>query len=745
MLVAFVCGVAACAQFRHPQAREERQPVVEGLVSARSSASAANNKEVSSDGLPKEQEVELARHDPGNVRALVGRMFEGRSGVVHQAADIGSVDDVDVVDSTPAIETSHMLHTDVFDASVLPVFVHESLSGCADAVVPGCVKVLSGTADPYFARHDEDKVSSWLPTGGTWWWLIALLLSMVGLREWWRRRDRPAAHEAESVMEVSAQIVELPMPEQEESEDMRDPAEAMEPSQQQAEVAPEIQDMSSVEPMPLNEALGIARARLAANELQQALDVLAPYRDLPDAPLEALLLSATLWRRMGHATGDGRWHGKAAEALVEVFAHEPGGKGLLHGIGRCRLEQAQCLSGAEQAHALDQAIEYLGLAAAAEDGADPRILMEWGNALILRAKRSRQAAGGDHAVAESAFRRALDTGAEVDSDAAWSLQWVLRQQAGFLEGEASHSCRTRARAVITHALENGRDTGRKAQWQASAIQLALEEIRAGKWTGAAKRMQLKEIQAAHRSLIVDGVAVPIVHAWVKLLCEEASELLGGARLAKYDEARSALVLAATPDDRRSEVELAWLAAHVARQRGQGEATTARLMLLSEAEKALLPYLDSPEAALLQLEAAHVALEQAGLLRQPAAGLAARRAVSLTETLFALPDIEAEALRCHLQALLMLEDGDRDEAPIKRLVEIAPEDAQTWVLAARHALACNDYPRASACSESALQLGASQYDMVSLWQQLGAAQGVAGTTPAVTMARKRLRAAGQPMA
>lgn len=745
MLVAFVCGVAACAQFRHPQAREERQPVVEGLVSARSSESAANNKEVSSDGLPEEQEVELARHDPGNVRALVGRMSEGRSGAVHRAADIGSVDDVDVVDSTPAIETSHMLHTDVFDASVLPVFVHESVSGCADAVVPGCVKVLSGTADPFFARHDENKVSSWLPAGGTWWWLIALLLSMVGLREWWRRRDRPAAHEAEPGMEVSAQIVELPMPEQEESEDMRDPAEAMEPSQQQAEVAPEIQVVSSVEPMPLNEALGIARARLAANELQQALDVLAPYRDLPDAPLEALLLSATLWRRMGHATGEGRWHGKAAEALVEVFAHEPGGKGLLHGIGRCRLEQAQCLPGAEQAHALDQAIEYLGLAVAAEDGADPRILMEWGNALILRAKRSRQAAGDDHAMAESAFRRALDMGAQVDSDAAWSLQWVLRQQAGFLEGEASHSCRARARAVITHALENGRDTGRKAQWQASAIQLALEEIKAGKWTGAAKRMQLKEIQAAYRALIVEGVSVPVVHAWVKLLCEEASELVGSARRAKYDEARSVLVLAATPDDRRGEVELAWLTAHVARQRGHGEATTARLMLLSEAEKALLPYLDSPEAAPLQLEAALVALEQAGLLRQPAAGLAARRAVALTGPLFALPDIEAEALQCHLQALLMLEDGGRDEAPIKRLVEIAPEDAQTWVLAARHALACHDYARASSCSESALQLGASQSDMVPLWQRLGATQGVGGIEPAVAMARKRLRAAGQPMA
>lgn len=743
MLVAFVCGVAACAQFRHPQEREERQPVVESLVSVRPAESAANSQEVSSDGLPKEQGVELARHDPGNVRAHVDRIFEGRSGAVHQTEEIDSVDDVDVVDSTPAMKASPVLRMDVSDASVPGISTHESLSGCADAVFSGCVPTLPGAADQSFAPHENNNAFSWLPTGGTWWWLIALVLSIVDLREWWRRRDGPAVHEAESGMEVSAQIVELPMPEQVELEDMHDPAETMEPSQQRTEVAPEIEAVPSVEPMPLNEALVIAKTRLAANELQQALDVLAPYRDLPEAPLEALLLSATLWRRMGHATGDGRWHGKAADALVEVSAREPSGKGLLHGIGRCRLEQAQCLSGAEQAHALDQAIEYLGLAAA--NGADPRILMEWGNALILRAKRSRQGAADDHAMAESAFRRALDAGAEVDSDAAWSLQWVLRQQAGFLEGESSHSCRIRARAVITHALEDGRDIGRKAQWQASAIQLALEEIKAGKWTGAAKRMQLKEIQAAHRPLIMAGVAVQVVHAWVKLLCEEASELLGGARRAKYDEARSVLVLAATPDDRRGEVELAWLTAYVARQRGHGEATTARLMLLSEAEKVLLPYLDSPEATPLQLEAAQVALEQAGLLRQPAAGLAARRAVALTEPLFALPDIEAEALRCHLQALLMLEDGDTDEAPIKRLVELAPEDAETWLLAARHALACHDYARASACSESALQLGASQSDMVPMWQQLSAAQGVAGTTPAVTMARKRLRAAGQPMA
>lgn len=744
MLVAFVCGVAACAQFRHPHGHEERQPSVEFLVHVRPSESAANSQEISSDGLPKEQEVELARHDPGNVRALVGQMLEGRSGAVHRTGEIGSVDDVDAMDSAPAMKASPVLRMDVYDAPVPRISTHESLSGCVDAVVTNCAQVVPGPAESLFARHDKDKTSSWLPTGGTWWWLIALVLSIVGLREWWRRRGGPAVHEAESGMEVSAQVAELPMPEQEESEDMHDPAEATEQPQQQAEVVLVNETVPPVEPMPLGEALGIAKAKLAANELQQALDVLESYRDLPEAPLEALLLSATLWRRMGHATGDGRWHGKAADALVEVSAREPSAKGLLHGIGRCRLEQAQCLSGAEQAHVLDQAIEYLGLATAA-DGADPRILMEWGNALILRAKRSRQGAADDHAMAESAFRRALDAGAEVDSDAAWSLQWVLRQQAGFLEGESSHSCRIRARAVITQALEDGRDIGRKAQWQASAIQLALEEIKAGKWIGAAKRMQLKEIQATHRSLIVEGVSVPVVHAWVKLLCEEASELVGSARRAKYDEARSVLVLAATPDDRRGEVELAWLTAHVARQRGHGEATTARLMLLSEAEKALFPYLNSPEAAPLQLEAAQVALEQAGLLRQPAAGLAARRAVSLTEPLFALPDIEAEALRCHLQALLMLEDGDTDEAPIKRLVELAPEDAQTWVLAARHALACHDYARASACSESALQLGASQSDMVPLWQQLGASQDVGGTMPTVAIARKRLRAAGQPMA
>jgi hypothetical protein len=407
-------------------------------------------------------------------------------------------------------------------------------------------------------------------------------------------------------------------------------------------------------------------------------------------------------------------------------------------------------SGAAQRQALDQAVEYLSRAAASDALANPRARMEYGAALLLRARITQGDRSADLQAAQSAFRDALTAGAAADSNEAWWLQLTLRQIAQAQPADADLR-RAQAREIIAGALGKSTDDSRKAVWQASAIQLAIDEVLSGPWGGAVKRIRLREIQAMHRSLLVPGAPPPLVFTWAKLLCEEGKELVGRARREKFAEAKRALELADTAADAREEIEMRLLGASIARQRGYAEDRDARLTLLFEAEKLLEPYLQHPDAAPLQMEAAMVALEQASLLRPAAAKTAAAKALSLAEPLLTMFELEEEALRCHLKASLMLDSRGGAEpqhiegSRVDRLIELAPADAQTWLLAARHAVARGDYRQATAHCEAALRLGASEAALNLLWVQISAAPETADALPAIANARKRLLPPVEPVA
>lgn len=490
----------------------------------------------------------------------------------------------------------------------------------------------------------------------------------------------------------------------------------------------------------LREALAIARNRLAANDPERALEVLLPHAEPRDAPAVVLLTLASAWKLLGEATGRVDCFGNSADALVRIRRSVAPEKipGLAHGIGRCRLEQARRLSGPAQRQALDRAVEHLNEAAAGDDSANPHALMDQGAALLLRAAMAEGDRVADLEAAESAFRRVFQTEAVADSGVAWWLQLTLRQLADAQPGERAAARRAQARGIVAGALaRDGADESWKAVWQASAIQLAIDEVRADHPAGVSKRLRLKEIQREHRALLVPGAAAPVVFAWVKLLAEEGKELIGRARRETFVEARRALDMAGAPANSREEMELRLLTAFVARQRGSVESKPARLAFLAEAEKALEPYLPLAGAAPLRMEAATVALEQAGLVRPVAARLAAKKAMSLAEPLFAMFEFEAEALRCYLKAALLLDDEEGGELRraarprIERLIQLAPADAQSWLLAARHALARGDSAQASLHCEAAARFGAFEDVLRPLRQQIGAAQQVAVAAPVDT--------------
>lgn len=498
----------------------------------------------------------------------------------------------------------------------------------------------------------------------------------------------------------------------------------------------------TAEQAQLREALAIARNRLAADDPERALEVLLPYAELSDTPPVVLLTLASAWKLLGEASDSVDCFGNSADALVRIKRSVAAEKipGLAHGIGRCRLEQARRLSGSAQRQALDRAVEQLNEAAAGDEPANPHALMDQGAALLLRAAMTEGDRVADLEAAEAAFRRVLQAEAVADSGVAWWLQLTLRQLADAQSGERAAARRAQARAIVADALaRDSADAAWKAVWQASAIQLAIDEVRADKAAGVAKRLRLKEIQRQHRALLAPGAATPVVFAWVKLLAEEGKELIGRARRETFVEAKRALDMAGAPANPREEMELRLLTAFVARQRGSAESKPARATFLAEAEKALEPYLPLAGAAPLRMEAAMVALEQAGLMRPAAARLAAKKAMALAEPLFAMFEFEAEALRCYLKASLLLDDEEgvelrRAARPrIERLIQLAPADAQNWVLAARHALAGGDSAQAARHCEAAARSGASEDVLRPLRQQIGAAQEAAAAAAATAEA------------
>lgn len=482
-----------------------------------------------------------------------------------------------------------------------------------------------------------------------------------------------------------------------------------------------------------NDALALAGSLLSAGDPEAALQVVAPYAGQADPPARVLMAVGGIWWVLAEKTGSAEDYQRAADAFSQVLARQPSRQALRRRIGHCRLMQARASAGTSTSPLgpLTEAVDHLGATITAGQGDDARVFFEWGSALLERALITGDKEGSDLEWAETAFRSVLEIGEDgSDSEAAWSLQYVLRLRARRLQEGKAKAGRAEAARIIEEALEVVGDAKRRILWQASAIQAAVEEALAEKHTPASMRLRLREIQAAYRPLLKPGSPVPVVFAWVELLCAEGNDLMGTARKAKYAEAEAVLKLAGAPTNPRDELELQLLAARVMRLKSQSESTSVRLSLLLVAERTLQPHLDRPATDELKMEAAWIALAQAALLRPAAARLAARRAVQLTEALLDIPDLQADALRCHLQACLVpgVETrGSQTAVLIRRLIELAPQDFETWTIAARYALAHGDREQAVDCCSSARRTGAPEGTLAQLRREIN--QATASAVPA----------------
>jgi hypothetical protein len=458
-----------------------------------------------------------------------------------------------------------------------------------------------------------------------------------------------------------------------------------------------------------DEALAMVGNLLSSGDPDTALQVIAPYAGRADPPSKVLMAVGGIWWVLAEKTRSADDYRRAADAFSQVLAREPGRQALRRRIGHCRLMQANGSVNGGALAPLNEAVDHLGASIASGQVVDVRVFSEWGRALLQRALFTGDKTGTDLDLAESAFRSVLKRGEDgAGSEAAWSLQYVLRLRARGLPEDKAVACRAEAVRIIEEALGMMSDAKRKALWQASAIQVAVEETLSEKRTPASMRLRLREIQASYRSLLGPGTPVPVVFAWVELLCAEGHGLMGAARKSKYAEADAVLKLAGSPANEREELELQLLTARVMRFKSQSEATAVRLPLLLAAERTLLSHLDRSGAVELKMEAAWIVLAQVTLLRPAAARLAARRALQLTEKLLDIPALEADALRCHLQARLV-PGVETNEAQttllVRRLIELAPHDFETWTIAARHALAHGDRAQAADHCNSARRAGA----------------------------------------
>lgn len=490
----------------------------------------------------------------------------------------------------------------------------------------------------------------------------------------------------------------------------------------------------------LNEILAAVQKAIAEENLGKALELLSPLSQQPDPPIGVLMAVGSVWWKMAEMTGSAESYGSAADAFARILAKEPDRQNLLrYRIGYCRLLQAQKQTGLQQIASLNDAVDHLNAAAQTDDGSNPRLLTDLGYALLQRSSLTLGDKREEYALAEQAFRGALKQGAPPDSDAAWLLQRVLRLRAGISQGAEAAAFRAEVDSLVAQALKNT-DASHKSVWQASAVQNALEAVQGEGLSGASKRMRLREVQAKYRPWIVEGTSAPIMLSWVKLLSAEAEGLMGAARREKYMEAEQALKLTSFGEEQQGEMELRLMVAQMARLRSQLENLSIRLMLLAGADKQLQPYLDAPNSGEVKMEAANIALEQASLLRAPASQQAYKRAMALVEPLIETPSMEADALQCYLRAALMVEDKRDYTAAVLRMMELAPENSETWIIGARWALSKHDYEKASACCESAWQLGASRATLVPLWQQVNDDWTSSSETedPTLAAAKRRLR-------
>lgn len=315
------------------------------------------------------------------------------------------------------------------------------------------------------------------------------------------------------------------------------------------------------------------------------------------------------------------------------------------------------------------------------------------------------------------LRAAMEAGAEVDSEAAWQLQEVLRQQAQSEQGDQGASRHAEASVIIQRALSEGAQATRRPLWQAAAIDAEIESMRMENPNAAARRTRLREMRARFAPVLKGDVAPILVSAWVELLCTEAEGLVGNAAIEKYQEAEGLLTNAMRP--KQDDMELALSASRVARRKAARQAPLARLATLRNAQQRLLKShadrMASSEA--LQFERAANAIEQAPLLRAQASREMYAQALEWAEPLVHSPKHEIMAMQYCLDAALAIDAVGEHDLMADHLLSRARGDTEALLIVARYFLERGNLAKAAESCESAWRSGAPKSVLLPLWQSV----------------------------
>ncbi|WP_158982776.1 hypothetical protein [Lysobacter panacisoli] len=491
------------------------------------------------------------------------------------------------------------------------------------------------------------------------------------------------------------------------------------PSRQTTAASPQPESKLFLDEDNPDATVRMARTALSTGMPARAAELLTPLLKRTDVSNKTLMAAGGILQDIAIRSDEhGECYGLAADAFARVLELEPQRQALQRRIGQCRLEQARRLSaGPQRSRLFSEAAERLGLAAEA-GGADIRLLADLGTAQAQCVALSNDASGPTAYInAVVPLRAAMEAGAEEDSDAAWQLQDILRQQAQSEQGDQGASRHAEASAIIRRALSEGTQAARRPLWQATAIDAAIESMRMKNPNAAARRTRLREIRARFAPIMKGDVAPVLVSAWVELLCTEADGLVGSVAIEKYQEAEARLSDAMRSN--HEDLSLAVSASRVARRKAARQAPLARLATLRNAQQRLLkPYANrvaSSEA--LQFERVANTIEQAPLLRMQASREMYAQALEWAEPLAHSPRHEAKAMQYCLDATLALDAVGEHDLMADRLLGRARADAGAMLVVARYFLERGNLAKAAESCEAAWRSGAPKSVLVPLWQNV----------------------------
>lgn len=485
--------------------------------------------------------------------------------------------------------------------------------------------------------------------------------------------------------------------------------------------------------MDASERVGQAKHWLTADRPEQALAALAPLLEGDTASGEAWTVAGWSWWRIGRDRPGRQLEaaGQAASAFRNALRVEPDRANLLSRmIARCHLLQASHQTGADRLASLDEAIAVYDRHLQGHTR-DDAVLLEWAEALYERAaasprdERARWLDRSERVVEPRWGTTMPDAGEPVQ----WLWISLLLARAELADVRAAAALHARATTLLRAGIPRWDEAQRDA-WLTRLIEA--ERAYAQRLSGAARISRLQATQAGVEGPLASARSINPLLAWIGLLGDWAASLHGAAAQAKLNEAEAlfARIEAISPDDG---AQTRFARAYYLRLRARREFGLTRWHTLDQA-RTLLAGIAAGELpqALVDLETAEIHLEQArlneGVPQQSHFASAAR----LAEAAAQAPENEARALLCALTALVAMTQlpghvspDSQPQAPLrmnalaKRLLELAPNDADALRVVASVHLANDEAQSACELCAAAWEAGASRTELMPTWREADA--------------------------